>query len=446
MTTLNDGLVNLVSGLGTTRDKAGQSQYYVAPMSDQELVTAYYASALARRIVDMPAEDACREWREWSAETAEVGLIEAEEKRLGLQVKTLEAQRLARLFGGAALFIGTADIQGRNQDALQEPLRYDTIKRGGLRYVEVLTSRQLTPGPLSDKLGDGTFGKPEYWQLSTTSNAGLRIHPSRLSIFHGVEPLRDYSTGLMTGWGASVLQGGLDAIKRVDEAAGNVASLIFEAKVDVFGIPDLMLNLARGDEYTQELLKRLTLAATAKGINGMLIKDALETYEQKTASFGTLDTLIDRFMQLCSAAYGIPMTLLFGMSPGGLNASGASDTRGYYDAIRVHQTMRVEPATYGLDECLVRSALGARPDDVHYNWRSLWQPTAKEKAEVGKIIADTIVAMDGLLADEVRASTAVNALTESGAFPGLEAAVLEYGQALPDEAEEVDGEDTPDAV
>lgn len=241
-----------------------------------------------------------------------------------------------------------------------------------------------------------------------------------------------------------MLKGGLDAIKRVDEAAGNVASLIFEAKVDVFGIPDLMQNLAtRGDEYTQEILKRLTLAATAKGINGMLIKDALETYEQKSASFGTLDTLIDRFMQLCSAAYGIPMTLLFGMSPGGLNASGASDTRGYYDAIRVHQTMRVEPAIYGLDECLVRSALGSRPDDVHYNWRSLWQPTAKEKAEVGKIIADTIVSLDGLLADEVRASTAVNALTESGAFPGLEAAVLEYGQALPDEAEEVEGEDTP---
>lgn len=141
--------------------------------------------------------------------------------------------------------------------------------------------------------------------------------------------------------------------------------------------------------------------------------------------------------------YGIPMTLLFGMSPGGLNASGASDTRGYYDAIRVHQTMRVEPAIYGLDECLVRSALGARPDDVHYNWRSLWQPTAKEKAEVGKIIADTIVAMDGFLADEVRASTAVNALTESGAFPGLEAAVLEYGQALPDEADEVESEDAP---
>ena len=438
-----DGLVNMVSGMGSTRDKGGQAQYYVSAMSEAELLTAYTASSLAARVVDMPAQDACREWREWSAETADTSLIEKEEKRLGVQLKVLQAQRMARLFGGCALVIGDGATDP------SKPLDPERIGIGGLKYLKMLTMRQLTPGPLVDTLAADNFGEPEYWNLSTRDSAGVRIDPSRLVIFHGVEPLRDYTYTSNTGWGHSVLQGGLESVKRVDEVAGNILSLVYEAKVDVFGIPDLMQNLqTRGDDYANEVIRRVTLAATAKGINGMLIRDALETYDQKSASFGTLDTILDRFMQLACAAHGIPMTLLFGTSPGGMNATGDADTRGYYDRVRVHQTMRMEPAMAVLDECLIRSALGDRPDEVFYSWRSLWQPTAKEKAEVGKLVVDAMVAIDGmeLLADEAISKALVNALTECGAFPGLEAAVIEYGEMVPDEGDDTapEGDDTPD--
>lgn len=414
----NDGLVNMVAGLGTSRDKGALATYYFSQLSDHEIVAAYTSSALAARVVDMPAEDACREWREWSADGDDTGLIEAEESRLGLKFKTLEAQRIARLFGGAAIYIGDGS---KTPD---QPLRAEMITAGGLQYLEVLTPRQLSPGPLSDRLGGSGFGRPEYWQLNTMDQTGQRIHPSRLAIFYGTEPLRDYA--VTSGWGFSVLQGGLTSIKRVEEVAGNINSLVYESKVDVFGIPDLMQNLAtRGDAYSSEVIRRVTLAATAKGINGMLIRDAAETYEQKSASFGTLDTILDRFMHLCSADFGIPAQLLFSASIGGLGASGDIHTRGYYDRVRVHQTMRMGPAMALLDECLIRSALGVRPPEVHYEWRSLWQPTAKECAEVGKIIVDTFAALDAMdiLPAEAISAAVVNALVEAGAAPGLEAAI-----------------------
>lgn len=423
MPTVTDGLVNLTSGMGTARDKAGQATYSPDLMSDLDLVNAYKASSLARRVVDMPAEDACRDWREWSADNAGVSLIEKSEKRLGLIRKLKRTAKFARLFGGAALLIGTGDTDP------SKPLDPTRIGRNGLRYLTPLTMRDLSPGPLSDDFTTDAFGTPEYWTLNTAGQTGIRVHPSRLVILHGQEPLGDYDVTRYIGWGDSVLQGGLTAVKRVDEYAGNMLSLVYEAKIDVVKIPNLMENLAtRGTDYSNELLRRLNLAAIAKGNNGMMVLDSLEEYNQKSASFGTLDTIADRFMQLCSAAFGIPVARLFGRSAAGLNATGESDDRAYYDRIRDMQA-DMENAMAVLDECLIRDALGDRPEDVFYNWRPLWQPTAKERAEVGKIVVDTIVALDNLdlLPGEALAKTAVAALTESGAFPGLEGAVDEFG-------------------
>ncbi len=81
----------------------------------------------------------------------------------------------------------------------------------------------------------------------------------------------------------------------------NVASLVFEAKVDVIRIPDFMQSL-QDDGYRKQVLERITLAATAKGINGTLLLDKEEDYETKSASFGTLPDIIDRFLQAVSGA------------------------------------------------------------------------------------------------------------------------------------------------
>jgi hypothetical protein len=316
---LYDGLVNLVSGMGTTRDKSAQAQYSVPVMDDYQAISAYKSSALIRRAIDLPAEDAAREWREWQLEADQISAIEREEARLGLQGKVMDAMRLARLFGGAALLIG--DGSGKPDEAIDPT----DVKRGGLRYVTVLNTLDLAAGQIEQDPTKQSYGKPEYW----TMRGGMRIHPSRLAVFSGMQPLSAYGMDQRPGWGDSVLLGMLEAMTRVDEAASNVSALTYEAKVDVFKIPGLMQNLSsRGSDYSNEIIKRLTLASTGKGISGALVMDADEQYEQKSASFASLPDVMDRFAQLASAAAGIPMSLLFGMSPGGLNATGDADIRG----------------------------------------------------------------------------------------------------------------------
>lgn len=285
------------------------------------------------------------------------------------------------------------------------------------------------------------YGRPAFYTLSSGTAGQLKIHPSRLVILQGaVKPDPELDTG--DGWGDSVLLAISRAIKDADASAANIASLVFEAKVDVIKIPNFMASLA-DEEYEQKVLQRLTLAAMAKGVNGALLLDAEEEYEQKQAQFGGLVDLLMGFMQLVSGASDIPMTRLLGQSPGGLNASGESDLRNYYDRISSNQELVLQPALQMLDECLIRSALGTRPPEVFYSWRSLWQTTDKERADIGKTTADTIktIADTRLIPESVLVQVAANMLTEAGVAPGLEAEMLKYGESTQPDSDEQDDDE-----
>lgn len=416
-----DGLVNLVANLGTDRDKAAHTQYGVPTLTDAEAVNAYRAAWLPRKIVDIPALDALRNWRNWQAESQQVTALESEEKRLGLCGKLLDTYTKARLFGGAALYIGTGDANAADE------LRVDRIGKGGIRHLTVLTKRVLQAGEIERDPESPRYGLPGYYTMSSDKAGMVTIHPSRLVILQGAPKPDAELSGTNDGWGDSVLTAIMDEIKRADGTSANIASLVFEAKVDVLKIPNFMAQM--GDPaYEADMLKRLQLAAMAKGINGALVLDKEEEYEQKSAQFGSLRDILLAFMQLVSGAADIPVTRLLGQAPGGLNASGEADVRNYYDRIRAIQELEISPAMDVLDECLIRSALGNRPQEVFYNWNSLWQTSNKERAEIGKTTADTIktLADTALIPDEVLAKVAVNMLTEAGVAPGLESEMDDY--------------------
>lgn len=416
-----DTLVSFTSGLGlATRDKAATTEYITPVWTDQQLVDAYRSSWLARKIVNIPAFDAFRKWRSWQAEDKIIELIEKEEKRLGLKTKILETKVKARLFGGAALYIATGDPDPT------VPLDPATIRKGGIKALNVMLRRHLNPGELDNNPESEWFNRPAYYELQTGApgalTAGVRIHPSRLVIFLG-EPLPDDELTISAagrGWGDSILVSTMQAIMNADSTAGNIASLVFEAKIDVVKVPDLMGSLA-DPAYETRLLERFRLASVGKGINGTLILDAEEEYEQKEATFQTLPDILTSFLQICSGAADIPVTRLLGQSPAGLNATGESDLRNYYDRVQSIQELEITPAMQRLDECLIRSATGGRDEAIHYIWASLWQITDKERADIGKIDAETIKILNdtGLLPPEALASAGANMLVEHSIMPGL---------------------------
>ncbi|MQV24208.1 DUF1073 domain-containing protein [Sinorhizobium meliloti] len=425
---VRDSLTNLVSNLGTSRDKAAATFYSMPMLSDEELLHAYRGAWLPRKIVDIPAFDSIRAWRDWQAKKPQIEAIEAEEKRLNVMGKLLETRIKARLWGGAAMVIGTGD-----QD-LTQPLDVERIGKGGLKYLTVMTRRHLTAGEIDRDPASEWYGKPKIYQLNSADGAQVEIHPSRLVIFNGSQqPDEDIVTTTYAGWGDSVLLSVVDAIKQADGTAANIASLVFEAKVNVIRIPDFMQNL--GDErYRAKILERYTLAATAKGINGDLLLDKEEEYEQKTANFATLPDVLMSFLQIVSGAADIPATRLLGQSPAGMNATGESDLRNYYDRLQAMQTVEMTPAMARLDECIIRSALGSRDPDIYYEWAPLWGMSEKEKAEVFKTKADAARQLVGsgtgqeIIPRDAVSDALVNTFIEDGSLPGLDAAIEEYGK------------------
>ena len=441
-----DSLRNVVANLGTPRDKASSSKFVFVQHQDNELISAYRGAWLPRAVVDIPAEDATRKWRQWKAEAPQIEAIEALEKRLGVSRKVEEALKMARLLGGAAIYISTND-----KDPSQ-PLNPDRVRE--IKGLPVLIKSDLRRGPIVRDIENPYYGNPETYTLARRDGLDdVTIHASRLVVLEG-HAVPDNGTfagyrdaplaGTVEGWGDSVLQSTMEAILAHDSSVANIVSLIFEAKVDVMRFDGFSEQLAH--DKGSSVTNRLTLQAAMKGINGALIMDVKDEYETKSASFGGLKDLLERFGYLVAGAAEIPATRLFGRSSVGLSGQGDGDERIYFDRINHEQTSKIEPAMTVLDECLIRAALGSRPPEVWYEWRPLRQVSETERATIFKTTADAARALAGATAGELipidaLSDSLANELIEQGVLPGLGSKLEEYG-TLGEQAEEQDsGED-----
>lgn len=109
--------------------------------------------------------------------------------------------------------------------------------------------------------------------------------------------------------------------------------------------------------------------------------------------------------------------------------------------IQAMQTVEITPAMFNLDEALIRSATGVRDEETHYLWSSLWQLTDKERADIGKIDAETIAKLNetGLFPPEALANAGANMLVEHSIMPGLLEEIDNAG-GLPDYEAELEAE------
>lgn len=423
LTNTQDGLKSLIGNLGDpSRDKSASVYFADKNIDDQQLMAAFETNWIARKIVVIPVQDGVRKWRTWGGEKADA--ISSEEKRLKVKAKIFEAAWKGRLFGGAAIYIGT------DQES-SEPLNVDTIRKGGIKYLSVMTRRELTAGGLMQDPFSEYYGRPEEYAISGGTGQAY-IHPSRLVLFYGDDkPDTWFSNGVDLGWSNSVLKAVHDTIAQTGGTFASVASLVFEANIDVISMPDLMSNIG-SDGYESNVIKRFQLAASNKGINGTLILDKEETYERRSAVFAHLPEIMQAFAMYCAAAADIPATRFLAQSPNGMNATGDSDMANYHDKIQSMQMLTFEPAMSVLDACLVRSALGAQRDDASFTWNPLKQMDEKELAEIGEVTMKTLDLMsDYLTGEEIRALI-VHKMAEMGTFPRMADVIADTDRAMGD--------------
>jgi phage-related protein (TIGR01555 family) len=422
-----DTLVNWLSGLGTSKDKRTHHQYTIRPLSQGELNMAYRADWIARKGVDIPAKDMTRAWRGWQAEPGDIELIEKAERDLKVQLRVRQGLQKARLFGGAAIIIGLDDTSGK-QDT---PLDVENVGQGSLKFLHAVSRHELQAGELQPNIDQEGFQEPEFYVRQLPDGKQIRIHASRIVRLIGNEVL-DPTVRDVDGWGDSVLQAVDEAIRASSSTIANVAAMVEEAKIDIISMPELMKNFST-QAYEDRLTRRFTYVNSAQSIIQARLMDKDEKWERVETNFSGLPDIVKLYMMIASGALDIPATRFLSQSPQGMNATGDSDTRNYYDMLKSDQSTVLQPAMSNLDEVIIRSALGSRDEAIFYLWNPLWQMDDVQKATMCNTYTTIFTADNnaGLINPDALREARINQLIEQGVYPGLEQALDEFGDEPP---------------
>lgn len=379
---VQDSWRSTLGGLGSLSDRGrvGSVAFCDQPsLTDVELSSAYRNLWLVRRLVEAKPEDALREGFGIEEDRIpEFMRLNYATHREGALERAL---MLAQLKGGAGVFVGVANA---GPDELLEPLPADASSLD-IAFLETFDKFQLTAQQRNQDTYSADYDKPEVWCVTGTRRSGMRFHTSRLIKFHGV-PLPTSSLQGQSAedrdWGDSVLQAVWADVQRYGVFWQSVAHLMQLSSVGVLKISGLIEMLASQRQDTAR--DRVDLLNESMSITRLMLLDAKhdESYTREAVSFADMPALLQEIQTATAGAFKMPVTKLFGRSPAGMNATGESDTRMWYDEVEVYRERSVKP---GLGQ-LLQITDGIAPSDIEFP--SLWQESERERQETRKVMVD----------------------------------------------------------
>lgn len=367
---------NLVSNIGTERDKASHGHFVRRDISDDQL-EAVYQHWLAKRIVDRPASDMLRAgWYYEGVQDNDLIKLEEACKAFNLNHVLMSGLVLSRLYGEVYVLLGTADGQ-----ELDQPLELNKLGQGRLEFFTVIKKKYLKADKntyLSPSACQGLLKQPEFYDLQMNDGKGRqRIHHSRLIPFRYADVVNEKPQ--------SILQEVYDDLLDHASVKKGSASLVHESKIDVIRTPNLVDKIK---DDMKAVAERFLSVGLLKGLNGMIVLDKEEEYDSKTYNFAGLPDLMREYSIQTAGAAEIPYTILFGQSPAGLNATGQHDTRNYYDSIATKQIWQLKPILMKFLTVICQSTFGRQIPGLDVVFNPLWQLDAKIRAEVEKANAE----------------------------------------------------------
>lgn len=405
-----DSWENFLTGLGTIRDKlTAQKAVLRGQLSDQTLEALHTSDDIAATIVEKLPSDALR-----ASFTVTVPATSAADPAgvskalrdaltlLGADDALQSAWLWARLYGFGAVLLGV-------DDGLESSEPIDMRRVRSLTHLQVFRRTELQPYRYYDDPQKPKYGHVEIYEVTQTTlayptvanatsptrpSARYLVHESRLLKFCGVQTSR---WGAMSAqyWDDSVLQRCHDVLREFSSSWMSAAHLMTDASQAVIKIANFMtLVTSVGEEKMRQRFRWLDLG---RSVARAILLDERESFERVATSFQGIPELLDRFMSRVAAAAHMPQTVLFGRSPAGLNATGESDMRTWYDQVATERSKRLTPNI----EQLVRVQMAAKDgptkgvvlEGVTVDYPPLWQPTQKEKSEALKLEADALGAL-----------------------------------------------------
>lgn len=415
-----DSFVNFQHKLGIGADNplTGAS-YGFNPISRNRTLLEWIhrGSWLGGVAVDLVADDMTRAGIEYVSELPpdDTGRLDRAATSLGTWNSVNECIRWGRLYGGC---IAVAMIDGQD---FRTPLRLETVLPGQYKGLMVLDRWMVDPSleDLVTEMGPH-LGLPKFYRVLTNAPAlrGQAIHHSRVVLrLEGIQ--LPYQQRLQENlWGISVLERLYDRMVAFDSASTGVAQLVYKSYLRTLSVENLREVVAGGGPALNNMVKYVDMMRRFQGIEGITIIDKNDEYTAE--HHGAFSGLSDAIMQLgqqLSGALQIPLVRLFGQSPAGLNSSGESDLRMFYDHIRQQQQKTLHGGVT-LAYQLTAAGQGIKlPPNFAIDFRSLMELTDTEKTDIANKAAEAVTkAYDSGL---IGRQTSLKELRQSSRVSGL---------------------------
>ena len=417
-----DSFVNFAAKLGIGADnQMSGSSYAFNPITRNRILLEwiYRGSWLAGLAIDILADDMTRAGVDFKTELDPNAqqLIEEEVVTLDIWNKFNEGLKWGRLYGGSLVVLM---IDGQDP---RTPLRTDLIAPGQFKGLAVFDRWMLEPS-LEDLVTEFNqfTGTPRYYRV--LSNApmmqGKSIHYSRVVMRAGGIKLPYQQALIENLWDLSIIERLYDRLVSFDSATTGAAQLVYKSYLRTLKVKGLreIVSAGQNSKALNGLTGYVNMMAKYQGIEGVTLVDGEDEYaSEHHGAFSGLSDILTQFGQQLSGALQIPLVRLFGQSPAGLNSTGESDIRTYYDHVRQQQqkTMRVGVAT--TYKVLAASLAIKLPPEFRLDFKPLWELQYAEKADISERTTNTVISAveSGLISEH----TALKELRQSSDVTGV---------------------------
>lgn len=410
------------AGAGSTVDRGAvqtPSNFSLSPYYQpnylfryQQYTNLYETSWEARKIIDIPIDDAMRH------ETMRKGLSADDEliisrawEDYNVKHQLTRALKQERLLGGSVL-LGVMLLQ--DGEKLDQPLTDANIMEDDLLALNVIDVTKLSR--------TSTVFDPfsaDYDKVTGLLISGVEVDRSRMIVFDGDSLFgRNAQRVLQTyrynplGFGESKLAVLYDVLMRAlgtQQGAYQLVNMSSAIMILVNNLRSLNAVDSDSETYLRKVAQQMSIYNAAV-FDGKDVK-----VEQHSASFGSVPELVMTFTQFLAAASDIPVTRFMGSSADGMNATGEGDSRNYYDMVDTLRNDKRKRAESRILDWMGASLFGynewkRRSAGLVLEYPPLWNLDAVQQATRDEIVVRTILSMYqvGLITPEAAVQELVN--------------------------------------
>jgi uncharacterized protein len=390
-----DSWQNAATGFGVFgRDKRMTAEFALDLLDPSTCEAIWRGNGLGARAIELVADEMLRPGWEVTIDDDKAlsDALEAEDTRLDLKSNLTVALHTARALGGAGIVLNVDD--GRPID---QPVKEDRIR--SIKALNTFSCQELIADRWYNDPLEPKYGEVAVWRITPhdlVPGAEVknfpRVHESRVLRFNGVRTTRkNRFLGMTPGWDDSILCRAYETLRDFCAAFQGVGILVADFSVAVLKLKNLAQILST--EAGQALQERAAGIEAARSIARVLLIDTEEEYARQTTPVAGLPDLLEKLMLRLAADFKMPVGLLFGQGPTGLNATGDADMNWFDNQVVGERERDLTPQLMRYYRLLMLAkegpAKGQLPDGWSIKYNPQRQLTELEQTTMRKTVADT---------------------------------------------------------